>query len=386
MNLLDAVLVGAAVAAAVGGYRLGFLARAASWAGLALGVVAGARLLPAVLPRVRDASEGTLVLVAVGLLVGTALIGQALGLVLGAQLHQELPPGAARRADQAAGGVVGVAGVAVALWLLLPLLAHGPTWVAEQARGSTIARHLDGAFPDAPDTLAALRRLVGDDPFPEVFAGLQRAPDAGELPATSGVDREVAARVARSTVKVRGVACSRLQEGSGFFVADDLVVTNAHVVAGQDETTLSLTDGSSFGATVVAFDPDRDLAVLRAEGTRPALPLRDAAVGDTGGVFGYPGGGPLEISPFRVADEITARGRDIYDRGTTQREVLVLASELEPGDSGSALVDPQGHVVGVAFAAAPDRPGVAYALSVDEVEAVLAGDLSSVRDTGACLR
>src|SRR5690606_11328460 len=198
----------------VGGYRLGFFARAASWAGLALGVVAGARLLPAVLPRVRDASEGTLVLVAVGLLVGTALIGQALGLVLGAQLHQELPPGAARRADQAAGGVVGVAGVAVALWLLLPLLAHGPTWVAEQARGSAIARHLDGACPDGPDTLAALRRLVGDDPFPEVFAGLQRAPDSGELPATSGVDREVAARVARSTVKVRGVACSRLQEGS----------------------------------------------------------------------------------------------------------------------------------------------------------------------------
>src|SRR5690606_33775496 len=97
-------------------------------------------------------------------------------------------------------------------------------------------------------------------------------------------------------------------------------------------------------------------------------------------------GGPLEISPFRVADEITARGRDIYDQGTTEREVLVLASDLEPGDSGSALVDPQGRVVGVSFAVAPDRPGVAYALSVDEVEAVLAGDLSSARDTGACLR
>jgi len=386
VNLLDAVLVLAAVAAAVGGYRLGFFARAASWAGLALGVVAGARLLPAVLPRVRDASEGTLVLVAVGLLVGSALIGQALGLVLGAQLHQELPPGPARRVDQVAGGVVGVAGVAVALWLLLPLLSHGPTWMAEQARGSTLARQLTDAFPDAPDTLAALRRLVGDDPFPEVFAGLQRAPDAGELPSTSGLDRELAGRVAGSTVKVRGVACSRLQEGSGFFVDDDLVVTNAHVVAGQQETTLALTDGSSFGATVVAFDPDRDLAVLRAEGTRPPLPLRDAAVGDTGGVFGYPGGGPLEISPFRVADEITARGRDIYDQGTTEREVLVLASDLEPGDSGSALVDPQGRVVGVAFAVAPDRPGVAYALSVDEVEAVLAGDLSSARDTGACLR
>jgi S1-C subfamily serine protease len=157
-------------------------------------------------------------------------------------------------------------------------------------------------------------------------------------------------------------------------------------VAGEDDSIVEFVDGSTLEADVVAFDPERDLAVLRTRGGgAPALPLRDAEVGDTGGVFGHPGGGPLDVSPFRVGDEITAVGRDIYDSASTSREVLVLASELAPGDSGAALVDPQGRVIGVAFAVAPDKPGVAYALAIDELEGVLAGDLSTERDTGGCL-
>jgi S1-C subfamily serine protease len=386
VNVFDIVLIVVAVSAAIGGYRLGFVARATSWLGLALGVIAGAMLLPEVLPQVQDASEATMALVAIGLLVGTALIGQALGLVLGSRLHAELPAGAVRRTDQVAGGVIGIVGLLVALWLLLPTLAHIPGWTATQARGSVIAREVNARFPDPPDTLEALRRIVGDDPFPQVFDGLRPAPDPGASPGSSGLSTELANQVARSTVKIEGIACSRVQEGSGFFVGDDLVVTNAHVVAGEDETTVELSDGSTLDAQVVAFDPERDLAVLRTSGGgRAPLPLRDAEIGDTGGVFGRPGGGPLEISPFRVGDQITAVGRDIYDSSSTSRTVLVLAAELAPGDSGSALVDPQGQVVGVAFAVAPDKPGVSYALAVDELEGVLAGDLTTERDTGGCL-
>ena len=384
--MFDIVLVAVGAAAAVGGYRLGFVARAASWLGFVLGLVAGAVLLPVVLPEVQDASRVTMSLVSIGLLVGMALIGNALGLVLGSRMHAELPPGSARRADQAAGGVFGVLGMLVILWLLLPTLSHIPGGMATQARGSVIAQEVNEAFPDLPDTLEALRRVVGDDPFPEVFDALQPAPDPGASPGSSGLSTELANQVVRSTVKVEGIACSRIQDGSGFFVASDLVVTNAHVVAGEDETTVELSDGSTLDAEVVAFDPQRDLAVLRTEGGgAPSLPLRDAVEGDIGGVFGRPGGGPLEISPFRVADQVAARGRDIYDNSETTRDVLVLAAELAPGDSGSALVDPQGRVVGVAFAVAPDKRGVSYALAIDELEAVLAGDLASARDTGGCL-
>jgi len=284
-----------------------------------------------------------------------------------------------------AGGVIGIVGVLVALWLLLPVLAHVPGVMATQARGSAIAREVNERFPDPPDTLEALRRIVGDEPFPQVFDALRPAPDAGTAPGQSGLSTAVANQVVQSTVKVTGEACSRIQEGSGFFVDADLVVTNAHVVAGESGTEVELADGRTLGADVVAFDPERDLAVLRTQGEAPALALRDAETGDTGGVFGHPGGGGLEVSPFRVAEEIRAVGRDIYDSGSTSRDVLVLASDLAPGDSGSALVDPQGQVIGVAFAVAPDKPGVAYALAISELRDVLDGDLSRERDTGDCL-
>jgi len=384
--VLDIALVLFAVSAAVGGYRLGFLARASSWLGLAVGVVAGALVLPELLPRIEDASDVTKMLVAVATMVGCALIGQALGLVLGSRLHAELPLGAARRTDQVAGAGFGVVGVLVVLWILLPTLAHVRGWTSEQARSSRIAREVAERFPNPPDTLEALRRIMGDDPFPQVFDALQPAPDVGAAPGASGLSQETAERVSLSTVKVVGPACGRIQEGSGFFVADDLVVTNAHVVAGQDETFVELSDGDELAAEVVAFDPQRDLAVLLTEDAdRAPLPLRVAEVDDTGGVFGRPGGGPLEISPFRVSDQITAVGNDIYDRDRTRREVLVLAAELAPGDSGSALVDPAGQVVGVAFAVAPDKPGVSYALALEELEAVMATDLGSEDDTGGCL-
>jgi S1-C subfamily serine protease len=281
--------------------------------------------------------------------------------------------------------VIGVVGVLVGLWLLLPVLAHVPGLMSEQARGSAIAREVSDRFPDPPDTLAVLRRFVGDEPFPQVFDALRPAPDAGTAPEQSGLSTAVANQVVQSTVKVTGEACSRIQEGSGFFVGPDLVVTNAHVVAGESGTEVELADGRTLDASVVAFDPDRDLAVLRTDGEAPALSLRDADTGDVGGVFGHPGGGGLEVSPFRVAEEITAVGRDIYDQGSTSRDVLVLASDLAPGDSGSALVDPQGQVIGVAFAVAPDKPGVAYALAISELREVLERDLSGERDTGGCL-
>jgi S1-C subfamily serine protease len=385
VNVFDIVLVVLAVSAAVGGYRLGFVARATSWLGLVVGLVAGAYLLRRIVPEMQDTGQATKSLVAVGLLVGAALVGLSLGLVLGTRLYAELPPGAARRADRAAGGVIGVVGVLVALWLLLPVLAHIPGLMSEQARGSAIAREVSDRFPDPPDTLAVLRRFVGDEPFPQVFDALRPAPDAGTAPEQSGLSTAVANQVVQSTVKVTGEACSRIQEGSGFFVGPDLVVTNAHVVAGETGTEVELADGRTFDATVVAFDPERDLAVLRTDGEAQALSLRAASTGDTGGVFGHPGGGGLEVSPFRVAEEITAVGRDIYDQGSTSRDVLVLASDLAPGDSGSALVDPQGQVIGVAFAVAPDKPGVAYALAISELRDVLDTDLSRERDTGGCL-
>ncbi len=372
--------------AAVVGFRLGFVARLASWAGMALGIYAAAWVLPRILEALEDAEPTHLLFVAIGTLVAGAFLGQGIGLLVGSRLNVALPRGSARQLDRVAGAALGVFGVLLAVWLLLPIMSDLQGQVARQTRSSAVARFVDDRFPEPPDTLAALRRLVGGDQFPQVFDALRRTPELGAPPAESGLSQEVLDRVARSTVKVEGVACRRIQEGSGFVVAPDLVVTNAHVVAGEPETVVERLDGTEVGAEVVAFDPERDLAVLRAPGLDlPALPIDDVAAGGRGAVFGRPGGGPLRIAPFEVGREVAATGRDIYDADRTQRQVLILSASLAPGDSGAALVDPDGDVVGVAFAIAPDRPGVSYALAIEELETVLDGDLSSAVDTGPCL-
>lgn len=368
------------------GYRLGLVARVTSWIGMLAGVILGTQVLPPVLRALADATAPQLLLVTVGTLLGMAFIGQAAGLMLATFLHVAIPSGSVRQFDRVAGAVAGVLGVVLAAWMLLPLMADVPGWVAAEARTSTVARVVHDRLPDSPDAVDTLRRLVGDDGFPRVFGALDPAPTLGPPPTSTNIPDATLAAVVPSTVKVSGVACSRVQEGSGFVVAEGLVATNAHVVAGESETNIERSDGSTVRGQVVMFDPRRDLAIVRVPDlNRPALPRGDTDEGGVGAVFGHPGGGALRAAPFSVGDVVTATGTDIYDRERTERSVLVLSAALRPGDSGAALIDPSGAVVGVAFAVAPDKPGVAYALDRSELEAVLARDLTAPVVTGPCL-
>lgn len=388
MNVLDILLLGLGLMAVVGGYRLGFLARTASWLGMGLGLVVAVRSLPWLLDQFPNASPGELLAFAGVFLLGASFVGQAIGMLLGSRVRIRLPNADWAVVDRTFGALAGALGVGVAIWLLLPTMAHSPGFFAEQSRNSVVARGIDQVFPPAPDTLVALRRLVGDDQFPQVFDALTPAPDIGPPPTDAGIDPALVAQVSPSTVKITGVGCNRIQEGSGFVVlGQDVVVTNAHVVAGQELTQIERDDGAILDASVVVFDPDRDLAVLRVAGlARPPLPLGESNDGASGGVFGRPGGAPLRVAPFVVGDAVRAVGSDIYDARRTEREVLILAAQLKPGDSGAALVDAAGTVVGVAFAIAPDDPNVAYALDTDELNAVLTGDLATPVETGPCLR
>ena len=388
MNLFDVFVATMVIVGVAGGYRLGFLARALSWAGLAIGLVLTIRFLPDLVALVPLPAEGSdpnaRLLVAIGVLLIGAFLGQGLGLLIGTQAHLAIP-NAGRPLDRVGGALAGGLGVLVAVWLLLPTFAQVPGTVSRQARSSSVAQTLDALTPQPPDTLMALRRLVGDSQFPDVFAALRPAPDLGPPPAESGLSADLARSLAASTYRVEGEACGRLQEGSGFVAEPGVVVTNAHVVAGQDTTELIAVDGSRAPAQVVMFDPETDLAVLTSGVRAAALPMAEGGVGVQGAVFGYPGGGSLEISPFEVREAVQAVGRDLYGDGPTRRQVLILASRLAPGDSGAALVDGRGSVVGVAFAIAPDRAGTAYALHVDEVREALAAPRAPA-DTGPCLR
>lgn len=387
MTWFDLAVILFAIGAAVGGYRLGFLTRVISWLGLALGIAVAVNLLPPLVRRVEDGSQMTLVLLAVAVLLGCALVGQGIGLAIGSRLHIALPQGNARKADRIGGGVLGVIGVLIVLWLLIPSLGSVSGNLSDQLRRSVIAQEVHQYFPDPPGGVEDLRRLVGDS-FPEVFEGMQSAPDVGPPPAEAVLSEEARNAAVQSTVKVQGVACQRIQEGSGWVYAEDLVVTNAHVVAGEDETEVELPNGDERAAEVRAYDPQRDLAILYVEGLGlPPLSMRNAAAGDTGEVFGHTGGGPLQFSPFSVAESRAATGHDIYDQQTSTRQVLILSSDLAPGDSGGALIDAEGQVIGTAFAIAPDKPNeVAYALDNSELLTMLnSSDLNSLADTGGCL-
>jgi S1-C subfamily serine protease len=344
-----------------------------------------ARMLPLVLDRVESSQPGNRLLIALAVLLGGALGGQALGLAVGGRASSALPT-SSRPLDRAAGAVVGGGGVLVAVWLLLPAMADVQGSAASLVRDSSIARAIHDVAPEPPDAVAALRDLVDESGIPRVFDDLRRAPDTGPPPAASGIAPDILQRAAASSVRVEGEACGKLQEGSGWVAAPGIVVTNAHVVAGEDETVVFPEGSDELDATVVAFDSSRDLAVLAVpELERPPLPLVDSDRGAIGAVLGHPGGGPLEVSPFEVVDQLRAQGRDLYDEQATLRSVLVLASDLAPGDSGAALVDPTGSVVGVAFAIAPDRSGTAYALDPDEVRSVLSTRSQGAVDSGPCL-
>jgi S1-C subfamily serine protease len=178
-------------------------------------------------------------------------------------------------------------------------------------------------------------------------------------------------------------------DGSALAIGGSRVLTSAHGVSGATEVVATIATGEQLAATVVALDPKLDLAVVSIEGwTSESAPLVDAAPGIEVATFGYPGGGGLAITPGGIQQIATSTGRDIYDKAATIRTVAVLASKLVAGDSGGAVLNNLGEVVGMAFAVAPDRPSTAYAVPSVVIRSFLADVDGGKRGAlpGGCLQ
>ncbi|HZN12847.1 MAG TPA: MarP family serine protease [Acidimicrobiales bacterium] len=389
MNALDLAILGAIALAALGGYRLGLLARAASWVGMVAGLYLSFQLLPEVINLFNGPDASSKLGITLVVLIAGAFVGQAVGLLVGMRIHRFIPIGPLRLADKTGGALFAAGGVLIAVWaLVLPSMSDVSGWPARQVRNSAIAHGLHDIAPQPPQTFKALRRLVGDNGFPSVFNALRPTPDPGPAPTNTLLTPATIARVTASTVKVEGEACRRIQEGSGFAVATDTIVTNAHVVAGvKSPRVLRPSDGRRLPATVVLYDADRDLAILKVRAlAETPLALAEGKAGDQGAVFGHPNGQDrVQVAPAQVSQRVRAVGRDLYDAHTTRRDVFILAAVLRPGDSGGPLVNVSGSVIGVAFAIAPDKPDTAYALTTKEVQAALAAQSATPVATGSCL-
>lgn len=389
VNYVDLVIILLLLAAAsygiVQGAAVQIFSFAGFWGGFALGVV----VAPSAARLVTGPFARALVPIAVvfGLAALLGGVGRQIGVHIWSTLHRmRLGP-----ADALVGSGVAVVTNLLAVWLIGGMLASVPVpGISTGIHESRIVGALARTLPPAPAVVSQLSRYLYSAGFPPVFAQLEPQPSAPvELPGDDAFQDAVAA-ARDSTVKIVGFGCGGELTGSGFVAAPGLVVTNAHVVAGISRPFVEDPRGRRSQATPVLFDPGLDLAILRAPGLNaPPLELVRAPVdrGAGGAVLGYPGGGPLSASGAAVLNRISdAVGRDIYNRGTVNRDVYQLQTVVRAGNSGGPFVRPTGDVAGVIFSRSAIRSDVGYALVSTEVAPRLdqARNVQGSASTGAC--
>ena len=372
MNTLDLVLLGFLTVSAVGGYRMGLIIRTASLLGFLGGLALSVVTIPFGLDLVAPVSTLSRLVTVLGTLLVTVTITSGIAQGLAGGLRRKVHQTSLRGLDRAGGAVAGIVTTLVFVWFAAPLGGMVPGSLARLVRGSEIVAFVRDIGPDTPNPLASLQSIAGTR-FPEVFADLAPAPATQPPPEAIPVPQQVVERVRASTVKIEATGCGQSFAGSGWTVAQDTVVTNAHVVAGADAVQILRPDGARLDAVVVVFDDDRDVAVLQVDGLQAApLPFGTADPQEGAATFGHPRGQDrTRIAPTRVERTINAVGRDIYGEDRIERQVLVLGAQLQQGDSGSAVVDAEGTVVGTVFAISPDDRDTAYALTNGEVQAAL---------------
>jgi S1-C subfamily serine protease len=387
MNLVDVVVVVAALAAAWQGARVGAVVQVCAIVGFFGGLYVGALLASQTVRWADSPTARTAVALSTMLLVAFSF-GMA-GRILGGMLTSRVERGPARSIDAVLGVAVAVVAALVTVWLLASTMVNSSSAALDTAiLQSRIINSLNGVLPAPPSVFSQAQGFLTAEGFPPVFAALAPASARPVALPSDAQLRSAALAAGPSTVKVEGNGCGVLQEGSGFVAAPGLVVTNAHVVAGIAEPRVQI--GTTVKATkVVLFDPSFDLAVLQVSGlTAPILRLDPTPVdrGTQAAVLGFPGGGPFTVDAAGVMAAFEAQGRDIYGHGLTVRKVYELDAQVRPGNSGGPLVLPDGEVIGVVFSRSTVDPAIGYALTSPDVLSRLARAVGVVVpvSTGGC--
>jgi S1-C subfamily serine protease len=391
VNLFDAAAIVLTVLAVILGFRSGALPQI----GGLIGALAGGASAILALPLANNLLKSMDPLLgAIGVVVWLLLavgLGEAVGSAAGRGIATRLGGGILGTVDRVAGAFVGAAQALLIVWLAGGLLAAGP-WprLSGQAQRSVAVRTLSGILPPPTQIAAGLGPLLNASGLPDVFIGLEPVPAPPVDRPTDPRARAIARAAIASTVKVSAATCGATSFGTGFAIARDYVLTNAHVVAGGSTVRVSL-GGPPLDASVVLFDPRLDVALLWTPnlGAQPlTLAAADPNRGDTGAALGFTGGGALTILPAAVAGRYEARGRDIYGRAPVDRFILEMRASIERGDSGGPFVLADGTVGGVVFAESRTDPDVGYALAPTQVAVKVGPAIGRTTrvDTGECIR
>jgi S1-C subfamily serine protease len=303
------------------------------------------------------------------LVIGGSL-GSSIGFAAGEPIRRGiLRTGIHTSTDSIGGAALSAVVVMAMCWFLGLSFSRGPSQeIAQQIQKSALLRSIDSIGVKPPVFLASVEGILAGVSFPSAFAGLE--PTLAALPVPTSVDTAGVNRTAESVVKVSSFGCGGLVTGSGFPVGVGYIVTNAHVVSGTSAHAIIMPGGRQMKATVVFFDPEKDVAVLSVpDYTGSGLTFGPAERGTKAAVIGYPGGGPEKVVPAVVDGTMEAEGRDIYNENLITRQIYVMQASVRPGNSGGPLVDLEGRVLGIVFATSAGDPNQAYALTDDEIAA-----------------
>ena len=386
--ILDVILVVLLVASLGAGYRSGLIGSLSGVLGLVAGAVAAYFVVPLVPTWVPAAEWRTPASIAAALLlvISGLTIGESIGRALRRRTPRKL-----RGVDRLFGAVIGVAAAAAVMSMVaFSVGALGIPPLTSAIASSGVVRTIDSVTPDPVKSfLAQLRSTVVEDGLPlisDAFGG--QSPALPEAQLDSAALDTAAASVLRITGNA--VACGQSQSGSGFVVAPERVMTNAHVVAGVSEAVVEVPGAGALTGEIVYFDPVDDLAIIAVPGLAAApLTLQgDLAVNGEGVSLGYPFGGPFDSDPARVMSVGSMLVADIYGQSPTARAVYTLAADVQQGESGGPLLSADGRVAGVIFAKAANTANVGYALAMSEVAPVVAqaDSLSAAVSSGACIQ
>ena len=388
MNIVDALVVFAVISTFLRGHQIGLVKQAGS----TIGFVAGLFLSVSLGAKAHLISNDATTKVMFSMLL---LFILSFGLMLlGEHIGSRLKTHIAKRKivnfiDNYIGSIIAVATLALGLWLMTALIALLPAnSIQKTIRESTTFGFIDRTLPPASQALAGLNHFIDPNNAPLVFSGREPSPEALQnLPPLSNYSA-VLSVVERSVVRIQGLGCGGIVNGSGFVYENNRIVTNAHVVAGVKNPKVYDSDGTH-DAKVVYFDPGNDIAVLYVENlsTKP-LNLASAPMskGQIGLVIGYPGGGAENAQVVASLDNVDALGRDIYNQSKIIRNVQILQANLIPGNSGGPVLDTQGNVVGVVFGTSTSYNNIGYALTLPQIRQNLnqATELSDPLSTGQC--
>nr|WP_120490902.1 MarP family serine protease [Corynebacterium lactis] len=371
--VFDVVLIAVFLTSLWVGWRQGLVVSVLAVLGIVAGILVGVAVAPFAMEQ--TANRGLKVLFGLGLVVLLAGIGHMVGAVAGQSLRNVIRSPLAVGLDSGLGAVFQTVASLLIVWLIaIPLASAVPGQFGNLVRESKGLSLIDQVAPQQwSGALGSIMRQLRNDGMPAIalpFGHQQSLPDTPADP--SVVSQQVVDGIRPSIVRVMGEApqCERLLQGTGFVVAPDLIVTNAHVVAGASTVRLETVVGMA-DANVVHYDPLDDVALLRTTDL-PLAPVqwadREALPGDGAVVLGFPESGPFTATPARVDEDIIIRGPDIYSKQRHERRSYVLKSDVRHGNSGGPLITPEGQVLGLVFGAGVNNDQTGYALTRDEVQ------------------